>query len=90
MYGVRINSEEFRGMSWDEFKDLLSGLPPESPLGRIAQIRLEDDKDIIKHFTSSQKKIRSEWRRRKAKEVSETDRAQFLEQMKNTFIQMAK
>ncbi len=77
-------------MTWDEFSDLLSGLPPESPLGRMVQIRLENDSNIIKHFTPAQKRIRSEWRSRKARAVSPADTAAFLEQIKNVFIEMAK
>lgn len=77
-------------MTWDEFCDLLSGLPAESPLGRMAQIRLENDKEVLKHFTPTQRKIRSEWRSRKAQATSTADRDKFLEQMKNAFITMAK
>lgn len=75
-------------MKWDEFCDLLSGISPESPLGRMVQIRLENDKDVLKHFTQSQRKIRSEWRNRHAKTVSAKDTADFLEQMKQAFISM--
>ena len=76
-------------MSWDEFTDLLSGLPAESPLGRMVQIRLENDENVIKNFTSSQRRIRSEWRSRQAKAVSEEESEAFLEQMKQMFISMA-
>lgn len=76
-------------MSWDEFTDLLSGLPAESPLGRMVQIRLENDENVIKNFTSSQRRIRSEWRSRQAKAVSEEESEVFLEQMKQMFISMA-
>lgn len=89
MYGVKINSDEFRKMTWDEFTDLLSGLPAESPLGRMVQIRLEDDENVLKNFTSAQRRIRSEWRSRQAKAVSEEDTAAFLEKMKQAFIAMA-
>ena len=89
MYGVKINSQEFQEMSWDEFTDLLSGLPAESPLGRMVQIRLEDDKNVLKNFTSAQRRARSEWRSRQAKAVSEEDTAAFLEKMKQAFIAMA-
>ena len=88
-YGVKINSDEFKNMSWDEFTDLLSGLPAESPLGRMVQIRLENDENVIKNFTSSQRRIRSEWRSRQAKAVSEEESEAFLEQMKQMFISMA-
>ncbi len=76
-------------MKWDEFKALLCGVAPETPLGRIVSIRAEDDKDILKHFTKEQKRIRSEWRNRKAKKVSETQLDDMLEQLKRGFMAMA-
>lgn len=49
-------------MDWKEFTVLLSGLMPETPLGKIVSIRTEEDKDILKHFTPDQHRIRDEWR----------------------------
>ena len=77
-------------MTWDEFIDLLSCLSPESPLGRMVQIRLEMDEDILKHFTPQQKKIRSEWQSRRAKTISAEVNARVLENFKQQFIRMAK
>lgn len=77
-------------MKWDEFCDLLSGLPPDSPLGRVVQIRLENDKKVLENFTPAQRKIRSEWRSRQAKTVSAEDTSAFIESMKQAFISMAK
>lgn len=76
-------------MKWDEFKDLLAGLGPETPLGRIVSIRAEEDKDMLKHFTKDQHRIRNEWRNKRAKKVSETELNTVLEQLKNAFISMA-
>lgn len=76
-------------MQWSEFCALLSGLGPDTPLGRIVQIRAEDDKDILKHFTKEQCRIRSEWRNKKAKRISQKDVGAFLEQMKQAFVLMA-
>ena len=59
-YGLRIRTKEFETVSWDEFKALLAGLAPETPLGRIVAIRSEDDKNVIKHFTRDQKRIHDE------------------------------
>lgn len=75
-------------MKWDEFCDLLSGISPDSPLGRMVQIRLENDKDVLKHFTPTQRKIRSEWRSRQAKAISADDAAAAIEQIKQAFISM--
>lgn len=76
-------------MSWEEFKQMLTGLGPSTVLARIVTIRTEEDKETLKHFTKEQRRIRSEWRNRKAQQVSEKDREIFLKQMKQAFIQMA-
>ena len=87
-YGIRL-SRELKGMKWDEFRDLLVGIGPETPLGRIVAIRAEDDEDMLKHFTKEQHRIRNEWRNKQAKKVSEAELAAELEQFKNAFISMA-
>lgn len=87
-YGIRL-SKELHGMKWDEFRDLLAGLGPETPLGRIVSIRAEDDEDILKHFTKEQHRIRNEWRNKQAKKISESELMDVLEQFKNAFISMA-
>lgn len=51
-------------MSWSEFCTLLKGIMPETPLGQIVSIRSEEDKDMLKHFTKEQHKIRNDWRNR--------------------------
>lgn len=73
-------------MKWGEFKALLAGISPETPLGRVVSIRAEDDKEVLKHFTREQRRIRNEWRGRKAKEMTEQERQQALEQLKQAFI----
>ena len=73
-------------MPWDEFSDLLSGIGPDTALGRIVAIRAEE---ILKHFTPEQRRIRREWRNKHAMKVSEEDRDKFLEAMKQAFIDMA-
>lgn len=67
-------------MSWDEFRSLLAGLSPETPLGRVVAIRSESDRETIKHFTPDQKRIYNAWRDRKAKNMSE---AAYEKAMKN-------
>lgn len=87
-YGIRL-SKELKEMKWNEFCMLLSGLQPETPLGRIVSIRAEDDKEILQHFSKEQRRIRSEWRNRQAKMISVNERDAFLEQMKQALIKMA-
>lgn len=56
-------------MKWDEFKALVSGLSADTPLGKLVSIRAENDKDILKHFSKEQKRIRNEWRSRSAQQM---------------------
>lgn len=89
-YGVRVYSQDFKTMKWDEFCSLLSGLSADTPLGRVVQIRLENDKKVLEHFTSSQRKIRSKWRSRQAKNVTPQDAAEAIENFKQMFLSLAK
>lgn len=76
-------------MKWDEFRTLLIGIAPETPLGRIVSIRAETDKNILKQFNKEQRRIRNEWMRRSAKQKTPQQVADFYEEMKQAFIQMA-
>jgi len=87
-YGIRL-SKDLKGMKWREFKALLVGISPETPLGRIVSIRAEDDKEVLKHFNKEQLRIRNEWRRKQAMHVSQQDIADVLEQLRQGFIAMA-
>lgn len=69
-YGLRIRTKEFETVSWDEFRSLLAGLSPDTPLGRMVAIRSETDKEVIKRFTPDQKRIYNEWRDRKAESMT--------------------
>lgn len=60
-YGIRLIETE---MDWKEFTTLLSGLMPETPLGKIVAIRREENKDILKHFSPEENRIRNDWRSR--------------------------
>ena len=76
-------------MSWDEFRDLLSGLSPDTALGRTVSIRAEEDREVLKTFTPEQRRIRSQWRSRSAKRKKTEDTADFLAQMQAVFAKMA-
>lgn len=73
-------------MSWFEFKSLLTGLGPETALGRIVQIRSEDDAEALKSFTPSMRKIHDDWMKRRAENVSKEEMETFLDGMKKMFI----
>ena len=87
-YGIRL-SRDLKGMKWSEFCDFLVGLGPETPLGRVVAIRSEEDENMLKNFSKEQHRIRNEWRKKQAKNVSEKERMEALEQIKNAFISMA-
>lgn len=76
-------------MPWHEFKALLCGIGPETALGRTVSIRIEEDKEVLKNFTREQKEIRNRWRRKCAENRTQKDRDDFLESMKQAFIDMA-
>ena len=88
-YGIRVYSKDFQEMKWRELKPLLTGIGPETALGRIVSIRMEDDEEVLKHYTPEMKKIRNDWRNRMAKQKSVAETESFLESMKQAFIQMA-
>lgn len=80
-------------MKWDEFRDLLKGISPDTALGRIVSIRSEERKEVLEHFTKDQHRIRNEWKARRAKELakemSEADMNAVMESFKRAFIRMA-
>lgn len=76
-------------MPWEEFCDLLSGLSADTPLGKIVAIRAEDDREVLKNFTKEQRRIRSEWRNRRAKRRTAEENASALESIKQALIAMA-
>lgn len=76
-------------MPWEEFKQLLAGISPDTPLGRMVSIRSETDKNVLKHFTKEQRRIRSEWQRRRARNIKQENMQQVLEGFKRMFMDMA-
>lgn len=66
-YGIRLRNE-IKTISWSEVRMLISGLLPDTPLGKVIQIRSENNKDMLKQFTPEMHKIRNSWRNRLAKD----------------------
>ena len=87
-YGIRL-SRDLKDMKWSEFRDLLIGISPDTALGRIVAIRAENDKDVLKHFSKEQYRIRNEWRARNAKRIEPGNMEDILEQLRQGFISMA-
>lgn len=63
---------------------------PDTPLGNVVSIRSEDDKNVLKNFTPEQKRIRSDWRRRQARNVSADEMKDVLESFKSMFRNLSK
>lgn len=59
-YGIRLYYE-YENMSCEEFRQLLSGLNGDTPLGYVVQTRAEKDPKKIRKMTAHEKKIRSDW-----------------------------
>lgn len=83
-YGIRLRNE-INTISWSEVRMLISGLLPETPLGKVIQIRAENNKDTLKQFTPEMHKIRNEWRNKIAK-----DKLKDEEALNKTFDNMEK
>ena len=88
-YGIRLRME-IDTMKWGEFSSLLSGLNGDTPLGNIVRIRSEKDPKVIKNLTENEKRIRSKWLNKNAKEISHEDYQQAMESIKNMFKSIAK
>lgn len=88
-YGIRIYSNDFRSMKWNEFKALIAGIGPETPLGRIVSIRAEDDKEVLKSFTPSMRRERAEWRMKMAKMKPQETVQAGIESIKQALFAMA-
>ena len=87
-YGIRLRVEE--EMPWDEFTTLLSGLNHKTPLGQIVAIRSENDPEHLKNFSSDQRRIRNEWRKRASKQVSQLSYDEAMRSFESMFLAMAK
>ena len=48
-------------LSYSDWAKLVSGLMNDTPLGKVIEIRSEDDAEIIKNMTDEQHKIRNDW-----------------------------
>lgn len=84
-YGLRIRTKEFETVSWDEFKALISGLAPDTALGRVVAIRSENDKDIVKHFTADQRRIYEDWRDRRCDKMDKNTFEREMAELENMF-----
>ena len=66
-YGIRLHNE-YDTIPCQEFRQLLSGLNGDTPLGYVVQIRSEKNPKKIKEMTRNEKEIRMKWNQFKAKQ----------------------
>ena len=59
-YKIRLYYE-YESISCEEFRQLLSGLNGDTPLGYVVQIRAEKNPKKIREMSNQDKKIRSDW-----------------------------
>lgn len=71
-YGIRL-SQEMDTMPWGEFITLLVGLNDFTPLGGIIRTRLEKDPKVIKGFSADQKRIHTEWQKKRFAKMSDEE-----------------
>lgn len=80
-------------MKWDEFRDLLTGLSPDTALGRVVSVRAEDREEVLKSFTPELHRIRNEWKEKHTRyikeHVSKESMNAQLESIKSAFLSMA-
>lgn len=78
-------------MEFQEFLTLLSGIMPETPLGKMIQIRSETDSEILKHYSSEQKQMRDDWlekqRIEKMKSMTEEEKQSEIRKIQDFFAQ---
>ena len=87
-YGYSIR-KEINTMSWAELCSDISGLMGETPLGNIVQIRSEDDKKRLKHFTQEQKNIRWKYRNKMAQNMDKEEFKKVITDLQKMFKEMA-
>nr|DAM30472.1 MAG TPA: hypothetical protein [Caudoviricetes sp.] len=77
-------------MRWSEFVSLLTGISPDTALGRIVSIRAETDKEILKNFNDEQRKIRNEWLSKHSRAtVKKEDAEKSMQNIEKMFMRMA-
>lgn len=82
-YNIYLPKVPNNQMTFVEYVDRIAALDEHSPLARLIQIRLEDNKDIIKNFSERDKQINSDWKKRKYEElVTSDDLETYKEQQK--------
>lgn len=84
-YGIRLDQEE---MPYGEFRKLLVGIMPDTPLGKIVAIRQESRKEVLKQYGPHEHHIRREWRKFQSDRVPDEVKKASVEQLQKQLSQM--
>jgi hypothetical protein len=85
-YGIRLAIDD---LSWYEFQTKLQLLNEKTPLGYVVSIRAENDPEVLKNFNKDQHKIRNEYRRKAAANMSKEEYYNAMQGFKAMFKSMA-
>ncbi len=78
-YGIRLRQEP--DISYAEWARLVSGLMPETPLGRVVQIRMEKDPKVISKFGDYERRVRAEWNKFKYSQQTQEQSTKSVEEL---------
>lgn len=88
-YGYSIR-KEIDDLSWGELISDIAGLNGDTPLGNVVRIRSEKNPDVLKNFSKEERRIRSEWLKRMAGQMSGESYEDAMEGIKRMFVNMSK
>lgn len=78
-YGIRLRQEP--DISYAEWSRLVSGLMPETPLGKVVQIRMETDPKVISKFGEYERRVRADWNKFKHSQQTQEQSEKSLEEL---------
>lgn len=80
-YGIRLRQEP--DITYAEWARLVSGLMPETPLGKVVQIRMEKDPKIISKYGEYERRVRADWNKFKYSQQTAEQSSQSVEQLQS-------
>lgn len=88
-YGIRLR-QEIDTITYAEYARLLSGLLPETPFGRVVQLRMEKDPKIVSKMTRHEKKLRNDWAVFKSRNMPKSEQKASIAHLQNLLKGLAK
>ena len=78
-YGIRLRQEP--DITYAEWARLVSGLMPNTPLGRVVQIRMETDQKVISKYGEYERKVRADWNKFKCSQQTQEQSTKSVEEL---------